>query len=245
MALLHSPRIITNGLVLCLDAGNSKSYPRSGTAWNDLSGIGNNGTLTNSPTFNSENLGNIQFVSASLQHIQLTTTNTATYDFANTTFTVSAWFRLTTLPVTNGFHYVISKGASATAGGWGLQILETGRFQVVTKTTGGANTCIRLSTTALSTNLWYNITAILTTSTTTIATNNVTMYLNGQLETGTLSQLSTYSGDTTTPIQLARRGGTAAGYMNGNIANAQIYNRALSASEVLNNYNATRSRFGV
>ena len=54
MALAHSPRIITDGLVLCLDAGNTKSYPGSGTAWSDLSGQGNNGTLTNGPTYSSE-----------------------------------------------------------------------------------------------------------------------------------------------------------------------------------------------
>ena len=47
MALAHSPKIITDGLVLCLDAGNTKSYPGSGTTWTDLSGNGNNGTLTN------------------------------------------------------------------------------------------------------------------------------------------------------------------------------------------------------
>lgn len=51
MALAHSPRIVTDGLVLCLDAGNAKSYPGSGTTWSDLSGQGNNGTLVNGPTY--------------------------------------------------------------------------------------------------------------------------------------------------------------------------------------------------
>ena len=48
MALAHSPKIVTDGLVLCLDAGNPKSYPGSGTTWYDLSGNGNNGTNSNS-----------------------------------------------------------------------------------------------------------------------------------------------------------------------------------------------------
>ena len=56
----YGPRIVTDGLVLCLDAGNSKSYPGSGTAWNDLSRNGNNGTL-NGPTFNSADRGSIVF----------------------------------------------------------------------------------------------------------------------------------------------------------------------------------------
>jgi hypothetical protein len=60
MALTHSPRIITDGLVLCLDAGNPKSYPGSGTTWTDLSGRGNNGTL-NGATYSGSNGGNISF----------------------------------------------------------------------------------------------------------------------------------------------------------------------------------------
>ena len=53
MSLFHNPNMITNGLVLCLDAGNTKSYPNTGTTWTDLSGNSNTGTLTNGPTFNS------------------------------------------------------------------------------------------------------------------------------------------------------------------------------------------------
>ena len=58
--LTHSPRIITDGLVLCLDAANRQSYPGSGTVWTDLAGS-NNGTLTNGPTFSSANGGSIVF----------------------------------------------------------------------------------------------------------------------------------------------------------------------------------------
>ena len=61
MSYHNGPKIVTNGLVLYLDAGNSKSYPRSGTVWTDLSGNGNNGTLTNGPTYSSLNKGNISF----------------------------------------------------------------------------------------------------------------------------------------------------------------------------------------
>ena len=61
MALHHSPRIVTSGLVLALDAADRNSYPGSGTTWTDLSGNANNGTLTNGPTFNSANGGSIVF----------------------------------------------------------------------------------------------------------------------------------------------------------------------------------------
>ena len=60
MSLSHSPAIVTDGLVFCLDAANKRSYPGTGTTWTDLKGV-NNGTLTNGPTFNSEYLGKIIF----------------------------------------------------------------------------------------------------------------------------------------------------------------------------------------
>jgi hypothetical protein len=61
MGFYRGPHIVTDGLILSLDAANNKSYPRSGTTWNDLSGNGNNGTLVNGPTFSSANGGSIVF----------------------------------------------------------------------------------------------------------------------------------------------------------------------------------------
>ena len=61
MSLYHSPQISLNGLVLCLDAANPKSYPGSGTTWTDLSGNGNNGTLVNGVGYSSDNLGSLVF----------------------------------------------------------------------------------------------------------------------------------------------------------------------------------------
>jgi hypothetical protein len=61
MAFNYSPKIIQDGLVLYLDAANTKSYPTTGTTWTDLSRSGNNGTLINGPTFNSGNGGSIVF----------------------------------------------------------------------------------------------------------------------------------------------------------------------------------------
>ena len=62
MGIAYNPKIVTDGLVLCLDAANTKSYSGTVTSWTDLSGNGNTGTLTNGPTYNSSNLGFFQFV---------------------------------------------------------------------------------------------------------------------------------------------------------------------------------------
>ena len=61
MGVFAGPEVVEDGLVLALDAGNTKSYPGSGTTWTDLSGNGNNGTLTNGPTYSSSNGGSIVF----------------------------------------------------------------------------------------------------------------------------------------------------------------------------------------
>ena len=61
MALQHSPSIVTTGLVMCLDAANRRSYSGSGTAWNDVSGTGNNGTLLNGVSYESTNNGTLVF----------------------------------------------------------------------------------------------------------------------------------------------------------------------------------------
>ena len=60
MGVTYNNRIVTDGLVLCLDAASKRSYPGTGTVWTDLKG-GNNGTLTNGPTFSSDNGGSIVF----------------------------------------------------------------------------------------------------------------------------------------------------------------------------------------
>jgi hypothetical protein len=61
MSIGYGPRVVTDGLVLALDAADTNSYPGSGTTWNDLSGNGNTGTLTNGPTYSSDNGGSIVF----------------------------------------------------------------------------------------------------------------------------------------------------------------------------------------
>jgi hypothetical protein len=75
MGISYNPSIVTNGLVLALDAGNRKSYPGTGTTWTDLSGLGNTGTLINGPTYSSANGGSIVFDGANDYVITSTITN--------------------------------------------------------------------------------------------------------------------------------------------------------------------------
>ena len=100
------PSIVTNGLVLCLDAGNQLSYPGTGTTWNDLSRNGNNGTLTNGPVFNSG--GSMVFDGVN-DYISL-----GTYiGFGSINRTIITWFRITTL--TAGAQRIITFPADDTS----------------------------------------------------------------------------------------------------------------------------------
>ena len=88
MGLAHSPRIVTDELVLALDAGNTKSYPGSGTTWTDLIGS-NNGTLTNGPTYSSDDGGSIVF-DGSNDYVQLSASSDLNFGTGN--FTIEGWF---------------------------------------------------------------------------------------------------------------------------------------------------------
>jgi hypothetical protein len=98
MGTQGGPGIVTDGLVLSLDAANKKSYPGSGTAWTDLSGAGKSGTLTNGPVFSSDNVGIIDF-DGSNDYIQLQSDGTGTFN--NQIFSLGMWFKVDVLKAYN------------------------------------------------------------------------------------------------------------------------------------------------
>jgi len=108
MASNYNPSIVTSGLVLALDAANTKSYPGSGTAWTDLSGNGYTGTLTNGPTYSSSNGGYFAFVGASNQHAAVA--NTTVLQFTGS-ITLQAIIYPTSYIPSNGSFLIAMAGA--------------------------------------------------------------------------------------------------------------------------------------
>lgn len=218
MAFIHSPKIVTSGLVLCLDAANKLSYPSTGTSWYDLSGNNNNGTLTNGPTFNGGNGGCIVFdgVDDYVNNSQLTITG-------NQSFSWGAWIRPTATgtPVFFGNNstglgmvsYWDSANNKVRVGTWGFDRLTSG-------------TTILPSTWGYTFWTWNGTT--------------LTSYTNG-IADGTATGFSFNISNIYTTIGNA----VNSQYFNGRISQTFIYNRALSASEVLQNYNANKTRFGL
>jgi hypothetical protein len=226
MSFAHSPQIITNGLVLALDAGNTKSYVSGSTTWFDKSGYGNNGTLINGPTFSSANGGSIVFDGVD-DYVQANATNSSY-------FSLSVWVKYSQFISGFNGYSIVSNNTNPGNGYMLYQATEVpynrAKIFVVTTSLQFLNT-----TTLLSTNTWYNITS-------TYDGSFIRLYLNGVLD----SSISHTGTVTSNPGPLLI-GKLSYGnyYFNGNVSNTQIYNRALSAAEITQNFNALRGRFGI
>ena len=222
MGLYYNPTIIQDGLVVALDAANPKSYPGSGTTWFDISGNGNNGTLTNGPTFSSSNQGSIVFDGTD----DIVTTSLS----ATLSFTWSVWFKTNVLA--SGYRNIISVPQPY----YMLMLLDISTNNMgfwSSDGMGGGS----LGVNSLSTNTWYN--AVLVREGNGIS-NGYKAYLNsvfkGSANTSTWAIANT--------ISLGGRTDTSQ-YLNGNIALVQIYNRVLTANEILQNFYAQRGRFNI
>jgi hypothetical protein len=229
--LSGGPNIVTDGLVLHLDAANVKSYVSGSTTWNDISRGGNNGTLINGPTFNSANGGSIVFDGVN-DFVNLGTTIDNSL-----TWTMNSWFN-TTLNTNDHRSLIGNSGTSPTGVGKFMGITNDGsqyRKPWTIVYNSGGNQLILYGTTTIIANTWYNMTV-------THSGTEINMYLNGTLNR-TPTTISGYSpSNNITSIGLQR---AIFWPFPGTISQTQIYNRALSAQEVLQNYNTTKTRFGL
>jgi hypothetical protein len=226
--------IVTNGLILDLDAAKRDSYPGTGTTWRDISGQGYTGTLTNGPTFNSNNGGYIVF-----DGVDDRVSRTGAINTGNN-FTVNAWIYPTVLGTTrrsivgNSYNYNTRNGWFFCTSGGGIN--NTFFLSV------GADAAYRVAAAdTLSINTWQYVTAVVANGGGTI-----TLYRNGQSTNTSLSFLS--SGTITyadTEFHIGFRQIALPDPYTGNIAQVSIYNRALTDAEILQNYNATKGRFGL
>lgn len=232
MSFSFSPSIIKDGLVLYLDAANTRSYVSGSTVWNDLSKSGVKGNL-NGPTFNNSNGGNIVFDGTD-DYVDLgTTLNSVVIGSA---FSIDIWF-LTSIALPNGLNYYgLISNYTSTGGDKGFQLFWGGTDSFYAYGSGYLSQCLG-NITSLTPNTWYNITFVYNRNT------SGRIYLNGIDKTFT-----SYNNTVNTPVnnlKIGIRSDNNTLAWNGKISNTKIYNRALTPSEVLQNYNTTRSRFNV
>ena len=226
MGIGYGPRVVTDGLVLALDAGDTNSYPGSGTTWTDLSGNGYTGTLRNSVAYNSSNGGYFEF-----DGTDTAITTDLTRD--NDNFSYSAWFQYDS---GTGERDIIDT-FEGTSTEWTRLNVQGGNhtFQI----DNDDNKTI-LQGSAAQTNVWYN-----SVGTWDPSTGSMKLYVNGELDAQTTkAQTTTISGLSNLFIG-ARSSSSYVEDFIGNIACVYVYSKTLTASEVKQNFNALRRRFGI
>jgi hypothetical protein len=236
--LSGGPNIIVDGLVLYLDAANSKSYIPGSTTWNDVSRLGNNGTLVNGPTFNSADGGYIVFDGV---NDFITLGDILALGFTDGVFTADAWVYVpSTWTAGSQYPNLISKGASAgwDNAGWSLFVFRdypgAGIYGWGCGIRNGATSLITQGSINITPNTFTHICV-------TADGSNVRLYQNSVL-TNTNSQ--TVNPELNSQSVLIGKDWTN-NYFPGNVAITRLYNRAISSSEVRQNFNSTRSRFGI
>ena len=245
MAIGYNPRIVTDGLVLALDAGNTKSYPGSGSTWSDLSGNGRNATLYNSVAYSSEKNGCLDFnrTNDSYARIPHDATISSQVFGTSTNFTLSAWFVIDNYVNYSCFIQKATSGSysNTTAGLWSE---ATNQLVFVMGSNEGSNpsgSYLRIYHNNTVPGQWYNMVGV-------ADGTNATLYINGEPHGSAVNIASTITrtrSENTADITIGRRSMASTPECDGRIANISVYNRGLTASEVKQNFNATRGRFGI
>lgn len=222
MGVAYNPSIVTSGLVLCLDAGNTKSYTGSGTTWTSIGGGNYTGTLTNGPTYSSTNGGGLIFDGVD-DYVELNTTNIIS---GTSSFTIECWFNLVSgsygeLFGNYGSGYTTNYIWFATAG---LYINGSVYVPSYTTATQGIH-CI---------------------ASTRDSSGNVVTYLDGiSVNTGVLTASITTGPNFRMGADTNIAGGVGGEQLNGRIYNLKVYNVVLTASQIQQNFQALRGRYGI
>jgi hypothetical protein len=226
-----APKVVTDGLVLYLDAANTKSYVSGSTTWNDISKSVNNGVLLNGPTFSSTNGGGIVFDGVDdlfyVPFVLDTSTN----------FTIETFSKCNTMTSNGTNRQTI----------WGFTTTTAFAYKVLDlEIWGDGLTSINGDTTSFASSLLmaYSPVNANNINSYVVSKSGTTQswYINGVFK-GSVTQQYTATSEY---FKLASRGPSGINYVqgwNGNNYSVRIYNRALSAAEILQNYNATKTRF--
>lgn len=228
MSGIAGPKIVTSGLVLALDAANKNSYPGTGTTWYDLTGNGNNVTATNSPVWNSSGY------------------------WANTSTSYFTGAGTSSIPTGNSQYTMICWARQRVADGWGA--INNGFMSIGGFGTNNQSNAIRASvnTVGYLIHYWWNNDLSLSNNNAGLALGVWFMlgasfdgttrriWLNGN---SVVSDTPLNHNVTSTTIQISKT--YSVEYQSGDMAAAYIYNRAITSSEMQQNFNANRSRFGL
>ena len=234
MSLSHSPKVVTDGLVLYLDAANKRSYPGTGATWSDLKGS-NNGTLTNGLTFDGDNKGSIVFDGTN-EYVSL---NSNSLTDGDSPFTVCAWVK--TSSSSRQFFFALDH----------LTHLDLNAYNTAGRTISIHKYNNFVMYAPLAT-LTLDIPQFVcwTHSGGLVNETNLKMYINERLLSGynySYGNAASHSINTSQPNSISKTSDNStysnANFITGNVYQTLAYNRALTGDEVRQNYLATRGRY--
>ena len=231
MSNLYGPRIVTDGLVFNMDFSNPKCYSGSGSYCYDLSGNNFQGQLVNTPTYTTD--GNNKFFAFATNDYIIVPNST----ILNTqTPSVEVWFK-TNSTYQNGFFF--EKGTVNTQ----YSLFQEGYVTTWRHKSGSTARDLDQTTTTLGINTsdWFHLAG-------TFSSGLKKLYLNGILKYTTNDSSYPTINTNTGGMSIGAYGGYSGShsyYYNGNIAIVKVYNKTLSADEILQNYNALKGRFGL
>jgi hypothetical protein len=217
MAGYISPNTVTDGLVLCLDASNRKSYVSGSTLWNDLTGNFYNGTLTNGPTYSTSGSGCIVFDGVD-DYVNITP---SLFSTLTNNFTVCVWYQ----GLTGNRPFLVLAGSGG-ASGFVIEAYSNNTWKVTKY--GVVDIYIGTPT---SDNLWHQLVLVYS------STAGTLVYVDGVLN----SSSANTSNLKPSPFCYLGRGEN--GYLNGKIPQMQVYNRVLTADEIFQNYRSMKPRY--
>ena len=234
MSFHHSPKIVTDGLILCLDAANPKSYSRSESVWRDLSNNNNNFNIAGSFTFLSEYGGGINLNGSSIQ-----CSNNTLGNFGTSSFSINLICNIFNIEATFG-GYLTKRGTTTSPGslnGFTLRY-SAGFYYDITPNLITSSTQIHI----LSSICFYSFVAERSSNG---LNNTLRQYRNGQLISSVTNNSFTLGNLTNSDTLIIGNAQGRPSDTNSNLYNVSIYNRALSQIEILQNFNTMRGKFGL
>lgn len=227
--MFTGPKIITEDLIIYLDVGNTKSYPTSGSSLFDLSKNNNNAEIISGVTYDISNNGILVFngLNGRIDFDILNTLNNST------DFTLDMWVNSSSVSTEQ---FLISNVNTTISKGWNVELYNS-RFIFQVWPSG----IYKQTNTTYNSNTWYNLNI-------TYNIGVVNIYVNGSsIPTTNVggSDFTFTNSDYNTFFSFFPYTLSSGLPFSGKLSTTKIYSRALSATEILQNYNATKSRFGL
>ena len=223
---------VTSNLVLYYDPSNPLSYSGSGTVVNDLSGNGLNGTMSNI-TFTSP------YFTYNGSSSQVSVADNALLEPGSGDWTIEFWVNHSV--IAGASRILIAKTDGGLAADWGYGLRTGAPGNTFMEIGNGGITTVRTPETTLSSNTWYQVVGVWT----NVASNSIALYINGNL-IGSNSHSFASIKNTTSPLYLGSfNGGQFSQWLNGRMGVVRMYNKSLTGSEILQNFNADKAKYGL